>query len=150
MTTMLNVSCSLLLVDDDEEFLEIVVRRFVRRGLSVVAAGHPQAALEAAAGRNFHVAIVDRTLPGGDGLHLMAQLKGFHPHLQVIVLSGRADGESARAARDRGAFEYLVKPCSLAELEATVQRAFERTCEQGTSECRDAIELPGESMTMRH
>lgn len=70
------------------------------------------------------MAVVDRTLPGANGLELMARLKRLHGDLQVIVLSGRSDAASVAAALDGGAFEYLTKPCTLAELDATIQRAL--------------------------
>ncbi len=125
-------ACSLLLVDDDEEFLEIVNRRFMRRGLATAAVGNPDAALEAVQGRKFHVAVVDRTLPGEDGIDLMVKLKAHAPDIQVIILSGHSDERGIAQAQQAGAFEYLVKPCSLAELETAVTRACETMLKSGT------------------
>lgn len=118
-------ACSLLLVDDDEEFLEIVNRRFMRRGLATAAVANPTAAIEAVQDRKFHVAVIDRTLPGQDGIELMTQLKAHAPEIQVIILSGHSDARGIEMAQQAGAFEYLVKPCSLAELETAVTRACE-------------------------
>ena len=118
-------ACSLLVVDDDEEFLEILVRRFRRRDVRTAAAATPEAAVEAAEGQEFHVAIVDRSLPGQDGLELMLLLRDRQPKLRVILLSGHGDERHVNEGLDRGAFEYLVKPCSLADLEAAVRRAFQ-------------------------
>ncbi|HWB11745.1 MAG TPA: response regulator [Pirellulales bacterium] len=117
--------CSLLLVDDDEEFLEILDRRFKRRGLFVASAIDPQSAMEAASQGAFHVAVVDRSLPGQDGVELMLRLLDRHPQLRVILLSGHGDEETIAHARGRGAFDYLVKPCSFADLEAAVTRAYD-------------------------
>lgn len=119
----MEVACSLLLVDDDEEFLEILVRRFRRRGMSVEPATSAQAAIEAAQQHGFQVAIVDRSLAGHDGVDLMVRLREQLPELRVILLSGHGDAQSVAEARDRGAFDYLVKPSSLADLEAAVARA---------------------------
>lgn len=116
-------ACSLLLVDDDEEFLEILNRRFVRRGLATAAASTPDCALAAIQDRSFQVAVIDRSLPGLDGIELMKRLRRRLPELQVIMLSGHADPHSIEEARQAGAFEYLVKPCSLADLEAAIMRA---------------------------
>jgi DNA-binding NtrC family response regulator len=117
--------CSLLLVDDDEEFLEILVRRFKRRGLLVASAIDPQSAMEAANREAFHVAVVDRSLPGQDGVELMLWLLDRHPRLRVILLSGHGDEDVIAHARGCGAFDYLVKPCSLTDLEAAVTRAYD-------------------------
>lgn len=121
----MELTCSLLVVDDDEEYLEILVRRFRRRGLSVKPATSAQAAIEAAEQHGFHVAIVDRSLPGHDGVELMVRLRERLPELRVILLSGHGDAQAIAYARDRGAFEYLVKPSSLADLEAAVTRAHQ-------------------------
>lgn len=121
---LMEVACSLLLVDDDEEFLDILARRFHRRGLSVKSACSVQAAVEAAEQHVFQVAVVDRSLPGLDGLELMDRLRERTPDLRVIVLSGHGDAQAIAHARQRGAFEYLVKPSPLADLEAAVTRAY--------------------------
>lgn len=121
---MSDFACALLVVDDDHEFLEIVLRRFSRRGLRAAGATSSQAAVAAMSKQEFHVAIVDRSLPGEDGVELMVKLRRCSPDLQVIMLSGYGDEQAISEARDRGAFDYLVKPCSLSEMEAAVERAF--------------------------
>lgn len=119
----MQLACSLLLVDDDDEFLEIVNRRFVRRGATTVAVDNAAAALEAVRGRKFQVAIIDRTLPGQDGVRLMEKLREHQPEMRVIILSGHSDASGIAEAQQAGAFEYLVKPCALADLETAVARA---------------------------
>lgn len=120
-------ACSVLIVDDDEEFLEVVLRRFTRRGFDAVGAAAPADAIALARQRKFDVALLDRTLPGEDGLRLMGQLKDLDPRLRMIVLSGHSEASAAEEARQRGAFDYLVKPCALADMEAAVQRAYDST-----------------------
>lgn len=120
----MELNCSLLLVDDDEEFLEILARRFRRRGVSVQAATNAYGAICAAERNGFQVAILDRSIAGQDGVELMVRLREQRPELQVILLSGYGDAQSIAHARRRGAFDYLVKPSSLADLEAAVARAY--------------------------
>lgn len=121
----MELACSLLVVDDDEEFLEILVRRFRRRGMAVEPATSAQAAIEAAQQHGFQVAIIDRSLAGQDGVQLMVRLREQLPELRVILLSGHSDAQAIAYARDRGAFEYIVKPSPLADLEAAVARAHQ-------------------------
>jgi DNA-binding NtrC family response regulator len=80
--------------------------------------------LQAATAQQFDVVVIDRKLRGDDGLQLMVQLKSMNAGLPVIVLSGYCDDSSVVSALDQGAFEYLTKPCGLADLEATVNRAL--------------------------
>jgi DNA-binding response OmpR family regulator len=114
----------ILLVDDNTEFLEVLERRFKRRGFDVVACTDAAQALAAAKLGNLEVAIIDRGLRGGDGIELLKQLKRDNGQLGVIVLSGNSDERTVRFALESGAFDYLAKPCSLADLEVAVRRAL--------------------------
>lgn len=116
------VTCSLLLVEDDAELLEIFSRRFTRRGFEVAVCGEFEAVLATASQRKFDVVVMDRTLRGRDCVQLIPQLRELHPALQVIVLSGRSDAPSIQEARDAGAGDYLVKPCAFADIEAAIVR----------------------------
>ena len=120
----LKTTPTILLVDDNTEFLEVLERRFKRRGFDVVACADAATALEAAAIGKLNVAIIDRSLRGGDGIGLLKELKQVNVDLAVIILSGNSDRRTVRLAIDSGAFDYLVKPCSLADLEAAVQRSL--------------------------
>lgn len=111
------------MVEDDDDFRQIVLRRLARRGLEVLGVGDPPAALEACRSQTFDVVLMDGTLGGHDGLTLLAELQRTYPALPVILLSGHGDAESVRAALAHGAREYLVKPCSLAQVEAAIDRA---------------------------
>lgn len=121
---MTDLACELLVVDDDHEFLEIVLRRFSRRGVPATGATSSQTAVDAVSKQAFQVAILDRSLAGEDGVDLMEKLQRCLPGLRVILLSGHGDEQSIADARDRGAFDYLVKPCSLSDLESAVLRAY--------------------------
>jgi ActR/RegA family two-component response regulator len=113
-----------LIVDDDDEFVEILERRFSRRGYCVATCGTFADAMEAAGKRRFDVAIIDRTIPGAADLVLVAQLRTLDPHLPMIVLSGWSGQAYADEARSAGACDYLTKPCSLAAIESALDRAL--------------------------
>jgi DNA-binding NtrC family response regulator len=116
----------LLLVDDDDEFRALLARRFGRRGHEVAHTGSPAEALAWAQRRHFDVAIVDVSMPEMDGVTLLGKLKDAAPETQVIMLTGQGTLETAVRAMKLGAYDYLTKPCDLAELELHVQRAAER------------------------
>jgi ActR/RegA family two-component response regulator len=115
----------LLIVDDDVEFLEILERRFSRRGFSVTARATYPDALEASEKQTFDVAVVDRSVPGGADLELVGRLVAIDGTLPIIVLSGWNGPNYILEARAAGACEYLTKPCALGDIEAAVRRALE-------------------------
>jgi DNA-binding response OmpR family regulator len=119
-----NAAPVILLVDDNVEFLEVLQRRFIRRGFAVVACTDVAGALAAARTGKLDVAIIDRGLHGSDGIEMLKQLKRENPDLPAIILSGESDKATMAIALDSGAFAYLVKPCSLADLEAAVGRSL--------------------------
>jgi two-component system nitrogen regulation response regulator GlnG len=75
--------------------------------------------------------ITDIRLPGGDGLELLAQLRQSHPQLPVVVVTAHSDLQSAVAAYQGGAFEYLPKPFDVEELLGVVSRALQQAAPHG-------------------
>lgn len=114
---------SLLIVEDDLGQLELLSAKFVRTGYRVVSVHHPRQALEAARFQQFQVALLDGGLPEMDGLELMHRLKRTQDGVQVVFLSGCE--YPIWRAKAEGAFTWLVKPCKMALLQATIQHAFE-------------------------
>jgi len=116
----------LLIVDDDAEFRGTVVRRFSRRGFRVQEAASGPEAIEQAERRLFDVALVDLVMPGMSGIELLEALKGRHPEVEILMLTGQGTIETAVEAMKRGAYDYLTKPVPLGELEVLIQKACER------------------------
>ena len=116
----------LLLVDDDADFRESVARRFNRRGFQVQEATHGEQALQLASLRQFDVVILDLVMPGLSGIQVLEQLKLSHPESEVILLTGQGTIETAVQAMKIGAYDFLTKPFPLAELEALIEKAYER------------------------
>lgn len=117
---------AILTVDDDEQFRGVVTRRFQRRGYDVAQTGSPTEAASLAEQRHFDVAIVEIAMPEMDGVQLLARLRTIDPNTQVIMLTGQGTIETAIRAMKLGAYDYLTKPCELAELEVQVERAYEK------------------------
>jgi DNA-binding NtrC family response regulator len=116
----------LLLVDDDADFRESVARRFTRRGFQVQEATHGEQALQLASLRQFDVIVLDMVMPGLSGIQVLQQLKLTHPECEVILLTGQGTIETAVQAMKLGAYDFLTKPFPLAELEALIEKAYER------------------------
>jgi len=114
---------SLLIVEDDPDQLDLTTRWFLQAGFQVLSVCQPRQALEAAGFRQFQVALLDASLPEMDGLELMHRLKRTQDGVQVVILSGCE--YPVWRAKAEGAFAWLLKPCSRALIEGTVQHAFD-------------------------
>src|SRR6478672_5881165 len=121
-----SVMLDLLIVDDEPEFRELMVRRFTQVGWQVQGAATGEDALDLLARREFDVAVLDMMLPGMTGLDLLAKIKAGPTDCEVVMLTGQATVETAVAAMKAGAYDYVVKPSPLQELETLIERANER------------------------
>jgi len=117
------VSARILLVEDNQAFVENLTEIFEGQGHQVRAVSTCTKAREAALGW-VQVALVDLKLPDGDGTTLATQLKDETPDCEVILLTGHASVESAAEAVRAGVWAYLVKPCAVPDLLATLDKAI--------------------------
>ena len=113
------------IVDDDPALRWVMNEALTEAGFPVKAFASAEELRAALAQRQPSVLVSDVRLPGESGFELLAHLKQAHPRLPVIVVTAHADLESAVAAYQGGAFEYLPKPFDLDELVALVQRAVQ-------------------------
>lgn len=113
---------SILWVDDDMEFVEVLARRFKRRGARVRICGNAEDCLNAVCVECPDVVVTDRMLGGYDALRLVSRLRQQLPDLALIMLSGYSDEASIREAMDAGVTEYVAKPVALARLEELLVR----------------------------
>ena len=107
---------SVLFVDDEAGFLDVMGRRLRRRGFEPTLATSGEEALMAVAGNSFDIVVTDLKMPGMNGLVLMARLRQCAPHIPVVLLTGHAGAEEAQEALRLGAVAYLHKPCDLETL----------------------------------
>ncbi|HEX8355514.1 MAG TPA: response regulator [Pyrinomonadaceae bacterium] len=116
-----------LLVVDDEENILLTISEVLRlEGYEVdVAASGREAALRLDAGVEYDLVLTDLHMDDGDGLSLLEEVRGRWPLTIVVVLTGFAAVESAIAALRHGAYDYLTKPCIIAELTHTAARGIE-------------------------
>jgi DNA-binding NtrC family response regulator len=126
MTTPSRRLLRLLIVDDDEQMRQTLVRRFQRQGLAVTAAASAEEALALPPELRFDVALLDLHLPGLSGLELLGRLKDRQPELEALMLTAHGSIETAIGAMKRGAYDYLTKPFHLPELEVHIQKAYEK------------------------
>lgn len=116
---------AVLIVDDEVDFVETLVKRMERRGFRVRGAGSGHEALVLLQKEKFDVVILDVMMPGMDGLETLQEIKLAWPRIQVILLSGHGGEEMGMRGMAYGAFTYMMKPVDLKQLVETAHRAFE-------------------------
>ena len=115
----------LLLVDDEEKFLNALTERLKLKFFDITPATNGEDAIEVAKKARFDVAVVDLQMPGIDGVQLLETLKKSHRFLEVIILSGHATIDTAVACTKLRAFRVLEKPCGFDKLVETIKEAYE-------------------------
>ena len=93
--------------------------------MSVVTAASAGDALSIIAEQTFDVAVLDIKLPDLDGLELLLRMKQAEPSVEVVILTGYASIDTAIRSMKLGAYDYLTKPCKIAELEKVIAKAHE-------------------------
>jgi len=118
------VSPRILIVDDEVEITEILAD-LLSEEYECIRAGSAEEALTRLQGSEFQLVISDITMPGMSGLDMIPHVKEIAPDTVVVMISGMQTVESAIGALRLGAFDYLMKPFDLRQVEAVVKRALE-------------------------
>lgn len=118
------VSPRILIVDDEVEITEILAD-LLSEDYECHKAASAEEALARLNGSRFHLVISDITMPGMSGLDMIPHVKELSPDTVVVMISGMQTVESAIGALRLGAFDYLMKPFDLRQVEAVVKRALE-------------------------
>ena len=125
------------IIDDDRSIRWVFEKTLGREGIAFRSFASAQEALAALPGGAQQVVVSDIRMPGASGLELLQKLKERCPHLPVIIMTAYSDLESAVAAFQGGAFEYLPKPFDVDHAVDLIRRAMEESLRQG-----DAAEEP--------
>jgi DNA-binding NtrC family response regulator len=115
----------LLIVDDEEDFLNTIAERLGMRDFDIATASEGDLAVKVAKKGKFDVAILDINMPGMDGMELLQILKKKHKFLEVIMLTGHGAIDSAVEATKLGAYAYLEKPYDFENLLDVLKKAYE-------------------------
>ncbi len=117
---------TVLLVDDEEDFVSVLGDRLEARGLKVDAASDGAMALAKAEKKTFDAILLDMSMPGMNGIETLRGLLRINPDLQVILLTGRATLGQAVEAMKLGALDFLEKPADIETLVAKIADAAEK------------------------
>ncbi|MDX2439846.1 MAG: response regulator [Desulfobacterales bacterium] len=118
---------NVLIVDDEEDFLETITERLNKRQVDASGARSGEEALKLLKEKTFDVVILDIKMPGGmDGIEALREIKKIQPLAEVILLTGHASVETSIEGMKLGAFDYLLKPIKLEELLKKIAQAIEK------------------------
>jgi len=130
----------LLLVDDEERFLTTTQTIMNKRGIDVSIATNGLEALKVLEEKRIDVVVLDIKMPGMDGIEVLKKIKKKYPLLEIILLTGHGTVETAVEGLKMGAFEYLLKPCSIETLLQKVEEALVRKRGKEQEKQKDKID----------
>ena len=117
---------NILLVDDETEFLETLVKRLKKRRLNISGVKSGEEALVIVGEKCIDVVVLDVRMPGIDGIQTLKEIKEINPLIEVIMLTGHASLEVAVEGMELGAFDYLMKPIDIDELLYKIEDAYKK------------------------
>ena len=125
---------SILVVDDEGDFLETLMNRLKRRKITATGCASGEEAVLLVKETHFDVVVLDIKMPGGmDGIQTLREIKKIRSEAEVILLTGHASLETSMEGMEHGAYDYLLKPIKLEDLLEKLAQALER---KGTPEHR--------------
>ena len=113
----------LLLVDDEVDFVSVLVKRISRRNIDVTAAHSGVEAIQLLRRQQFDAVVLDLKMEDMDGIEILKIFKKMDPPMPVIMLTGHGSEQSAREGIKFGAFDYLTKPYELDDLVQKIRDA---------------------------
>jgi len=139
------------LVDDDASIRWVLERALRQGGMAPTTFDQADTALAALRRNRPDVLITDIRMPGRSGLELLTEIRGSQPALPVIVMTAHSDLDSAVAAYQGGAFEYLPKPFDIDQAVDLVRRAAQQQVRVGepVADTRRIPEMLGQAPAMQ-
>ena len=109
-----------LVVDDELGIIDVLTRYLEKMGYQTFAASSGEEALDFLTQNSVEAVLLDVKMPGMGGLTVLSRIREDYSNLPVIMISGAADLEEAKAALKEGAADYIQKPFQFDYLEQTL------------------------------
>jgi DNA-binding NtrC family response regulator len=116
----------ILLVDDEVVFTTNMSRLLTSRGYQVTSVKNGEEAIAALKQKPFDVMVLDLKMPVMDGITTLQQMKALNLLTEVLILTGHGSMDTAFKAIEMGAYDYVTKPCEIAELVSKIEAAHAR------------------------
>jgi len=121
---------NVLVVDDEEDFVEMFSLRLQEIGENVTGVFSGRECLDALETGDFDVVVLDIKMPGMDGIETLKEIRRRYPLVEVILLTGHGSVDTAVAGMKLGAYDYINKPADFAEFQEKLEGARRRKAEQ--------------------
>ncbi len=115
-----------LIVDDEPDFVETIVKRLKGKGLDVEGVLNGRDAIALLDKAEFDVCVLDVKMPGMDGIETLSEMKKKNSLMEVIMLTGHGSVESGIRGLQLGAYDYIMKPVPFGDLLQKITQAYER------------------------
>jgi len=116
----------LLLIDDEEGYVNVLANRLAKRNVDVTKAFSGSEAIQAVRGQDFDVAVLDLKMEDMDGIEVLKIFKQMGLKTEIIMLTGHGSQQAAKEGIQTGAFDYLTKPCQLEDLLIKIREAYKK------------------------
>tara|TARA_B110000208_G_scaffold190828_1_gene255794 strand:- start:33 stop:1421 length:1389 start_codon:yes stop_codon:yes gene_type:complete len=139
------------ILDDDKSIRWVFEKALARADLAFKTFSSTADALQMLEKELPQVIVSDIRMPGGSGLDFLTEVKEKHPDIPVIIMTAYSDLESAVAAFQHGAFEYLAKPFDVDQALDVIKRAVDETLRQGVESValEETPEIIGQAPAMQ-
>ena len=117
----------MVIIDDNAGSLELLSTALAREGLRIITAQDPEEGLDAVFREHPDIVLTDLVMPGINGLEVVERVVEFDPAIDVILMTAHYTSESAVAAIQKGASDYLNKPVSISALRERISKLIEDT-----------------------
>ena len=131
---------TVLLVDDEVEFVDTLAERLTSRGMRVDTANSGDEALAKAKQRTYDTIVLDLAMPGMDGLETLQHLMADYPDLQIILLTGQGTIQTAVEATKLGAKDFLEKPTDIDKLQEKIRTGRQERLKLESARSAEEIE----------
>jgi len=149
-----------LLVDDEEDFAQILAKRLEYRNFKITCVFNGDNAVDLIRKQDFDVVLLDVLMPGQSGLHTLKEIKAIKPLIHIIMLTGHARVDTAIQGMELGAYDYLIKPADIEELTEKIMLAhshkaaqaekMHQTTNSGSEEQRGVKKIFGSILDLFH
>lgn len=120
------MAISVLLVDDEEAFVQTLAKRLTLRRFNVYTATRKNRVFETLSENLIDVVLLDVRMPDLNGIEATRDIKAAYPLIEVILLTGHASMEASLEGMKLGAFDYLLKPVNIDELVYKIEDAHRK------------------------